>query len=217
MKRGRRPGGVDTRAEIIEAARSEFAELGFDNATLRGVARRAGVDPALIHHYFTDKGDLFHQTLEVPAAAEFSGNIEKIVDSARDDELGELIVRAFLEQMEDPGTQEAFIAMARAAVTFEDATRSTRQFLARKVISNLIQRMHPDHELPELRSSLITSILYGVGLGRYVTKTPAMVNASVDDIVRHAGRLVQASLDGVEVTGRDQVREQREQRIALAS
>ncbi|HET8768799.1 MAG TPA: helix-turn-helix domain-containing protein, partial [Pedococcus sp.] len=50
--RGRRPGGADTRAGIVAAARAEFAENGYDATSLRAVARRAEVDPALVHHYF---------------------------------------------------------------------------------------------------------------------------------------------------------------------
>ena len=56
---GRRSGTPDTRGEIITAARQAFAANGFDRTSLRSIARSAGVDPALIHHYFGDKDALF--------------------------------------------------------------------------------------------------------------------------------------------------------------
>src|SRR3954449_10450597 len=64
--RGRRPGGADTRAAIVEAARKSFAAKGYDKASMRGIAREAGVDPALVHHYFEGKSALFVETLDVP-------------------------------------------------------------------------------------------------------------------------------------------------------
>jgi AcrR family transcriptional regulator len=64
---GRRPGRRDTRAEIVDAARAAFAERGYDGASLRGIARDAGVDPSLVHHYFDGKAALFVAALDLPA------------------------------------------------------------------------------------------------------------------------------------------------------
>jgi AcrR family transcriptional regulator len=63
---GRRPGRSDTRAEILAAARAEFAGRGFEGATVRGIARAAGVDPALVHHYFGSKEKVFLAAMEFP-------------------------------------------------------------------------------------------------------------------------------------------------------
>ena len=63
-----------TRQAILEAARAEFGARGFDHATIREIAARAGVDPALVHHYFGAKDHLFEAALVLPAdpAALFS-------------------------------------------------------------------------------------------------------------------------------------------------
>ena len=66
VRRGRRPGAPDTRAAILAAAREQFAAQGFGRTTIRGVAGAAGVDPALVHHYFGTKDDLFVAALELP-------------------------------------------------------------------------------------------------------------------------------------------------------
>src|SRR5690606_18053311 len=63
---GRRPGSADTRGEILAAARKVFAEKGFDKATVRGIAREAQVDPALVHHYFSTKEGIFAAAMRLP-------------------------------------------------------------------------------------------------------------------------------------------------------
>ena len=63
---GRRPGNADTRGEIVEAAKRVFAAKGYDGASLRAVAREAGVDPALVHHYFDGKASLFVAAMALP-------------------------------------------------------------------------------------------------------------------------------------------------------
>ena len=65
-RRGRRPGAPDTRAAVLEAARSAFADKGFAGTTIRSVAAAAGVDAALVHHYFGTKDDLFLAAMELP-------------------------------------------------------------------------------------------------------------------------------------------------------
>ena len=61
---GRRPGGSDTRAEIVREARAQFAEHGYNGVTFTGIAREVGVDPTLITHFFGGKEQLFAATLE---------------------------------------------------------------------------------------------------------------------------------------------------------
>ena len=63
---GRRPGNADTRGEIVEAAKRVFAAKGYDGTSLRAVAREAGVDPALVHHYFDGKASLFVAAMALP-------------------------------------------------------------------------------------------------------------------------------------------------------
>ena len=64
-RRGRRPGSPDTRAAILAAARERFAAQGYAGTSVRAVAASAGVDAALVHHYFGTKDDLFLAALEL--------------------------------------------------------------------------------------------------------------------------------------------------------
>lgn len=91
--RGRRPAGSDTRGAIVRAARSEFAERGYDGTSLREVARRAGVDAALVHHYFDGKAGLFGAAMDLPTDP--GERIRQLVDQGRAG-IGERLVRLFL-------------------------------------------------------------------------------------------------------------------------
>ena len=64
---GRRPGSEDTRGRVLAAAREAFGERGFEGASVRDIAARAGVDPALVHHYFGTKQQLFVAAIRLPA------------------------------------------------------------------------------------------------------------------------------------------------------
>lgn len=91
--RGRRPaGGSDTREAILTATGELFAEVGFERATMREVATRAGVDPALIHHYFTNKDGVLAAALALPVdPAALLAGLDKDPDHA-----GQAIVRRVL-------------------------------------------------------------------------------------------------------------------------
>ena len=80
--RGRRPGAPDTRAEILASARALFADRGFGRTTIRAVAADAGVDPALVHHYFGTKDDLFVAALQLPGRP--AGALAPVIDGRAD-------------------------------------------------------------------------------------------------------------------------------------
>jgi AcrR family transcriptional regulator len=63
---GRRPGESGTRQAILAAARRQFAERGWDRATIRAIAEDADVDPALVLHYFGSKTVLFSAAMTWP-------------------------------------------------------------------------------------------------------------------------------------------------------
>ena len=63
---GRRSGPTETREQIAIAARAQFAERGFERATFRAIAEAAGVDPALVVHFYGSKDDLFREVMQLP-------------------------------------------------------------------------------------------------------------------------------------------------------
>src|SRR6478736_3824002 len=79
---GRRPGANQTRTQIAAAARTQFAEAGYERATFRSIATAAGVDPALVVHFYGSKADLFRQVMGLPPAV--ADALVAIADLPRD-------------------------------------------------------------------------------------------------------------------------------------
>src|SRR6266566_170590 len=98
---GRRPGNQDTREAILAAAREAFAERGYDRVSIRAIATSAGVDPALVHHYFGTKDQLFLATVDAPIDP---GEILPKILAGERDELPERLVRTFLSVWDHPVT-----------------------------------------------------------------------------------------------------------------
>lgn len=194
--RGRRPGGEDTRAAIIAAARSEFAQRGYDGTSLRGVAREAGVDAKLVHHYFDGKTELFAEVLAFPVDP--SVLIERLMTAPRED-LGEALVRVFLSVWDNPVGRQRFAAMFAAAAANEEHARMVREFVGREIFVRLIERLREgvepdDASTIELRAALGAAQLIGMGVLRYVVQIPALAQASDDEIVAILGPTLQRHL-----------------------
>lgn len=187
--RGRRPGGPDTRTAIVDAARSSFAAKGYDKSSLRGIARDAGVDPALVHHYFDGKAALFAETMAVPVnPAEL---IARII-AGEQDRLGWRVVETFLSVWEPPERREALVALVRSSMTSEEAARMLREFLGREVFGRIASSTGaPD---PQLRGALAASQMIGLVIARYVVRVPGLVDASRVDLVEHLGPVIQSYL-----------------------
>jgi AcrR family transcriptional regulator len=190
---GRRPGKQDTREEILAAARETFADHGFESASIRRIAARAGVDPALVHHYFGTKEDLFRTAAAAPIdPATFFPQIW-----AGDPEgLGERIVRAFLGVWEDPETGPAIRATVRRAVADERSAVLLREFFATLVVRRIVHELGADKTPEEgaLRASLVASQLFGVALGRYLLRLQPLADLPVETIVTAIAPTVQRYL-----------------------
>jgi AcrR family transcriptional regulator len=188
---GRRPGNVDTRGEVLAAARSEFAEHGYDKASVRGVARAAGVDPALVHHYFGSKEQLFVATMHLPVVP---GEVLPQLIAAGVDGLGERLVRLFLSLYAAPETREPMLALLRSAVSHDKAAAMMRGF----VTEALVGRIAAGLDLPdrELRASLVGSHLVGLFVARYIVGLEALARADDEAIIALMGPAVQHYLDG---------------------
>lgn len=195
-KRGRRPAGSETRSLIIEAAKSLFASQGYHKATLRGIAREAGVDAALIHHYFKGKPELFAATFDVPMAIRPMELIERLFATVPRDQIGAALLHGFLTTWDPPEARSTFVAMARATANQSEASQATREFLGREVLGQMIKQMNPEYKFPDIRASLMIATLYGLGMSRWVNVYAPIANASIDQLVWYAGPAIQYYLDG---------------------
>jgi AcrR family transcriptional regulator len=188
---GRRPGGGSTREDIFAAACAAFAEHGYDRATIRDVASRAGVDPALVLHYFGSKETLFAEVLQLPLRPR---EVFTAAAASGLDRIGETVVRAFLEAWEPPDQRDRLTAMLRSATTNDTAMRILRELLVREVFAPMTDVLGaPDGEL---RATLVGSQFVGLALMRYVGGVEPLASASIDDLVAAIGPTVQRYLTG---------------------
>jgi AcrR family transcriptional regulator len=189
-RRGPRPAGEDTRARITEAARSEFADKGYEGTSMRSVARVAGVDPALVHHYFDGKADLFAQAV-VMTRVNPAMLVERVLDGPLE-ALGERLVRMFLAVWDDPDNQERLVALVRAVHTNDEVGVFFREFLPREVVGRVTR--HTQVSEAELRGALAAAQIVGLATTRYVVRMPPMVDASPDELARWLGPTLQRYL-----------------------
>ena len=189
---GRRPGNPDTRDAVLAAARAAFAEKGFDGATIRGIATAAGVDPALVHHYFGSKDKLFLAAVEAPANP--ADLLPEVLAGGRDD-LGENIVRLLLRVWDGP-MRPAALALVRSAVTNEWTARLLREFLVTQILRRVVGTLGLPPAEREARGSLAASQLIGLVMARYVLQVEPLASASPETVVAAVGPSVQRYLTG---------------------
>jgi AcrR family transcriptional regulator len=189
---GRRPGNQDTRGQIITAARQAFAAKGFAGASMRGIAAEAGVDAALIHHYFENKEQLFLATVALPL--EMPQKLEEVAAGGLDG-IGERLVRTVLGVW-DSDLQPTLIAGIRTTLTDPALTRSVGEFLALEIIGRVLRRDDLPPEEANRRAGLAASQVLGLVIGRYVLQLPLLVSRRSEDLVIEVGPTVQRYLDG---------------------
>jgi len=169
----------------LTAARAHFSEVGYDAATIRGIAAGAGVDPALIAHYFGSKEGVFLAAIEFPAdPAEF---IPRLLAPGLDG-LGERIVRFFIETWDSPA-DSPMLAVIRSVVSSERAAVALREFVTKEVLGRIAAAINEDQ--PQLRATLAASQLIGMAMLRYVVKLEPLASASADDLAAWLGPSVQ--------------------------
>jgi AcrR family transcriptional regulator len=185
--RGRPAGGGDRAALILDAARQEFAAQGYDKASLRGIARAAGVDPALVHHYFDGKEELFVAAMQLPFnPAEVLPAL--FADADGPDEVAERMVRFILSIWRDADTRAPFLALLRSATGSETGAAMMRSFVAQALIARVAEHLPPAPDR-ELRLNLAVAHVIGVMLIRYVVRVEPIASADEEDVI---GRMLPA-------------------------
>ena len=190
-RRGRPRGGTDSRERIIAAAVDEFGEQGYEASTIRAIASRAGVDSALVHHYFGTKADLFAEAVGIPMRPDVE--VPGILDGPRD-EVGERLVRYVLESFEQPEVRRRGVMLMRTAIGSRLTTPLLAGFLSRELIGRIAKRLAVDDA--ELRATLVASQIAGMLLTRYVLKLGPIAAAPAEELVTRIGPTVQRYLFG---------------------
>lgn len=177
-KRGRRPGDSGTREAIAEAARRCFAEVGYDRAGIRLVAERAGVDPALVMHYFGSKQKLFVSVMELPF--EPDAVLTPLIAGDRDD-AGERLARFVVDTLERPQARLVMTGMVRAAAADAALADLVRDLVSARIVGAIAAGLR-DPEAAA-RASLVASQVIGLIMARYVIRIEPLASLTPETLV----------------------------------
>ena len=190
VRTGRRPGNQDTREAILAAAREAFADRGFDAASIRSIAAAAGVDPALVHHYFGTKDQLFLDAMQAPLDP---AEAVSTVLSQGPDGAGERLARMMLGIWDSPAGTAA-VAVLRSAVSNDMIARMLREFVTHRILKRISKEIGDDQTEGVLRGNLVASQVAGIVMLRYVIKIEPMASLPAESIVALIGPTLQRYL-----------------------
>lgn len=188
---GRRGGAPSTREDILRAAREVFAEESYEGASLRRIARRAGVDPALLIHYFDSKEGLFSAAMALPFEPD---DLAQAAFGPGMDGAGERLAAAFFAMWESEEYGQQLRGVVRAAVSDESAAERLRGFLQAEMLPLAGDYLPVDRS--RYRMALAGSHLVGLAFARYILGVEPLASLPREDLVRWVGPVLQQYLAG---------------------
>jgi AcrR family transcriptional regulator len=201
---GRRPGNVDTRGEIVEAAKRVFAAKGYDGASLRAVAREAEVDPALVHHYFDGKADLFVAAMALPfdprviPMHEHPDALAAASSPTSTISPGTMVITGFLTMWDHAeGTGSSFASCVAGMAASASVADAMREFVAERVWNLSPVNEGESEDMTRQRRALVSSQLMGLAFTRYILRVPPISVVTPAEIARWAGPTLDRYMVGV--------------------
>ncbi|CAM3138718.1 TetR family transcriptional regulator [Prescottella defluvii] len=188
---GRRPGRSGTRERILQVARNQFADKGFDHTTIRSIAAESGVDSALVHHYFGTKQRLLVDAIELPLDP---ATILDALEDAPVDNLGEALARTVIEVW-DSAHQTAVVAAVRSALTGTEQSL-VRSFLLEVALKGIAARVDTPAGTGDLRVALVASQMTGMFVTRHLLRIDALRALTTERTVRLIAPTLQRYLTG---------------------
>jgi AcrR family transcriptional regulator len=191
---GRRPGTSNTSEQILAAARTLFAVRGFQGTTVRAIATEAGVNPAMISHFFGSKDELFVAALAFPFNP--VERIGAVINTTPRAELGPALVRMFVGIWRDAHLGPSLRAALREGAASESGAEVLRTFAAQF----MLPRMSTLLALPEDVVAAALSQLLGYAMVAMVIEIEPLASAEVERVVELLGPAVQTYLDRDEIS-----------------
>ena len=191
QRTGRRPGSSGTRDAIAESACRQFAELGYDRTTIRGVAADAGVDPALVVHFFGSKQKLFVSVMALPFEPE--ERMPEIL-AGRRSELGLRVARFAVGLLEDPQARSVMTGIVRSAASEEEAARMVRELVAKRIVGAIADSLEVADA--RLRANLVSSQIIGLIMARYIVRVEPLASLAPEALIAAIAPNLQRYLTG---------------------
>jgi AcrR family transcriptional regulator len=188
-----RPKGTsDRRTAIVAAATRLFADEGYDGVSLRQIAREAGVDSALVHHYFEGKEDLFAACVELPAEP---NDVLRGVHEILPEDRGRFVAQAVLRLWDGP-QQRALAAFLRGTISSTVRTRLLGSVVQRRILAHIVDGLPGDDDERRLRASLAATQVVGFIIVRYVVRIEPLASLSAQEAEDLLAPAVQLHLTG---------------------
>ncbi len=188
---GRRPGQNKTKAKIIVAAEALFAKEGFDHTTIRAIARQAGVDPALVLHYFDSKQELFIAVMTPPQR--MPHKIAKELANGNPETLGLRMATLFVSMLDAKSTNHIVVNVLKAAIRIPGAAVLLKRIMVRPILK-AFKESALDHA--ELRATLAQSQLVGMVMTRYILKVEPLASLPPKELIAYIAPTLQRYLTG---------------------
>jgi AcrR family transcriptional regulator len=188
---GRPPGTSDTRDRILASARNLFARNGIDKTSIRAIAKDAGVDPALVHHYFGTKTQLFAAAIHIPI------DPMAVIGPLREVPIEQLgsVLPSILLSLWDSEMGKGFIAELRSLLAGNDVTL-IRSFLQEVITAEVGSRVDNPPGSGRIRVQFVASQLVGVVMARYILELDPFKSLPVEQIAETIAPNLQRYLTG---------------------
>src|SRR3954452_14383647 len=180
-KVGRRPGETGTREQIAVAARRQFADLGYERASFRRIAADAGVDPALVVHFFGTKEELFWQVMALPPV--IAEGLARLAEGPRAT-VGRRLAEMIVAGLDDPASRTVVVGRIRCASTHPEAAALVSETVTRDLTA-LASAISDDR--PETRAVLVGAQVVGLALARHVVLVEPLASMTSAEVVDASG------------------------------
>ena len=186
--RGRRAGRTATRDEILRHALDQFAEQGYADTSVRGIAAAAGVDPSLVTHFYRSKQALFVEAIGLLGDLPERG--QAMVTAGRQG-LGRRLADTYLRLWEDPHAGPRLRALFRSVTTNKAAAQAVQSVLEARVLSAAAENLSPE---VVARFPLAMTQLAGVAIAKYVLEVRPLAAMSREELVDALTPALEATL-----------------------
>jgi AcrR family transcriptional regulator len=187
---GRRPGDSGTREAIRAAAIEQFSLRGYDRPSMRSIAQQAGVDPALVSHFFGSKHALFVDVVELPFDP--AQVVPMVFGGGDRDGVGARLAGFLLSVLESPGGRQRLTGLVRAAASEPEAAQMVRDLLTREILARVVDALGVEDAA--LRANLVASQVIGLVMARYVVALEPLASMPAEEVAAMVAATLQRYL-----------------------